>query len=66
MRKENAKRLIENRLDYARIRQCVIGAKIFKSIKSFEAEKLLKLNNYAKRVKVWNAFLDFFSLTYCK
>ena len=36
------KKLIINRLDYARIRKCIFDAKQFKSISNAEAEKLIK------------------------
>ncbi len=44
-------KLIVNRLDYARIKQCINDAKQFKSISHIEAEKLLHELNSAKIVE---------------
>jgi len=44
-------KLIINRLDYARIKQCINDAKQLKSISSTEAEKLLAELNSAKIVE---------------
>ena len=44
------KKLIINRLDYARIKKCIQDAKQFKSISNTEAEKLMKELDSAKIV----------------
>ena len=43
--------LIINSLDYARIKKCISDAKLFKSVSSTEAEKLLKELNAAQIVE---------------
>ena len=44
-------KLIINSLDYARIKKCISDAKLFKSVSSAEAEKLLKELNDAQIVE---------------
>lgn len=44
-------KLIINSLDYARIKKCISDAKLFKSVSSAEAEKLLKELNAAQIVE---------------
>ncbi|MBS1759999.1 MAG: nucleoside diphosphate kinase regulator [Bacteroidetes bacterium] len=44
-------KLIINSLDYSRIKKCISDAKLFKSINSNEAEKLLKELNTAEIVE---------------
>jgi len=44
-------KIILNRLDYSRIKQCISDAKQFKSINASEAENLLKELNSAKIVE---------------
>ena len=44
-------KLIINSLDYARIKKCISDAKLFKSVSSTEAEKLLKELNDAQIVE---------------
>lgn len=44
-------KLIINSLDYARIKKCISDAKLFKSVSSADAEKLLKELNSAQIVE---------------